>query len=117
MNSRIEAAHKLLRNNVKHALMQEATKRFGGTKVGRKSLLGFDDGQIAAVTLSAGEEAECRQFYEDADVLITYSIEHSKWYTIPRESLSVSPRPTRISPSDGSKAYDARGPFITRFES
>lgn len=116
INLAIEEAHRTLKNNSKGVVMKEAIKIIPGKRVGCKNLILLEDGRTVAVSVSPGSSANIRQFYEGTDELLTYSLKKSGWYRYRAEELTIADRPNRISPSDGSKAYDARAELTSRME-
>lgn len=69
-----------------------------------------------AFSVSTSGKAECRQFYEDCDHLLTLDYRTMKVYDIPREELNIHSSPNRITGS-GLKAFTAKGDFDQDFES
>jgi hypothetical protein len=109
MNKLIEDVYHEKKNNVKDVLMTEALIIFGGVQESRKNIITINGHQFC-VTVSGGDKAVCRQFYDYTSGLITYSIKNHKWYVFTKKELCISDRPTRISP-DGTKAFNANGIF------
>ena len=115
MNKRINIAYQEKKNNATQVVMEEAIKKFGGTRDdSRKSIIHVGKGSFC-VSVSPDFRPEARQMYESVDGLITYSIENGHWFMIEKQYLNISERPTRIAP-DGEKSFNAHGIFLKGFQ-
>lgn len=92
-------------NNLSRVLFKEFLEENQYKQDGKRNVF-FLDGKKMAFSVTE-DKIQCRQFYEDCDGLVCYNMAADTLQVFDRSDLVLSDSPSRISPTDGKKAYNA----------
>lgn len=101
-------------NNRSRKMCKELSTLTGWKKDSHKNILKYpiEGGTMnIAVSVSYDDFAECRQFYDDCDALLTYRKATKEFYVFLRKGLKVSKSQTRQSANVGIPAHNAHAEF------
>jgi len=95
-----------MKNNESRKLFSQVCSKYDLKRLGSRNV--FKKGHTTiAVSISTGDHIECRQFYEDCDMLLSYHEPSLTWYLVHKDGLNIDTSPNRLT-SKGVASYTAK---------